>query len=1020
MTDHTSNIPESFIEALEAKEVVPFIGAGVSLAVKENNERDIKQKKSLFPSWKEFLLNAADKLDAEKISLNNEGKSRKAIIIRNLLDDPPIDYLDIAQRAFDSLGEKHWYDLLTENFEIGVEAAEEKSLELPKLVWKLNNKLLVTTNIDLVLPSVHETPGRVKILDTQAAEFAELQKDWETARPTVLHLHGHIDNKANIVFTEDQYRDFYSLDKNRAKLETLRSLFTQRTILFIGFSLDDLFILKELERVKLIYEGRANYLFALIHEKEKDNPNIPTYVQKITFQDFGRPLIEKIQEILRLAGNDVEDISKPSPETPETALKNHFNVPFASKGEAFVGREGLREKIWESLDKGGRAAIGQAVNIRGIGGLGKTQLAVEYAYAFRERYENGVFWLTADKDLDTQLVKIGKDLYWIGNESNTDFDQAELVRNRFRKLSKCLIIFDNVDDLSAVENYIPEKEGHPHILITSREKQSGFHQIELDLLARDEARNLLLNVAGRKPESKIEKIALEEILTELEDLPLAVELVGGYLSEHPIITFENYRRFLLREPLDKLEAEFPEDNFTKHDKSIIRSLRISEKLLEKKPLMIEILDILAWSGKSFMGMSLLSELVGINDEFTLLNALSDAVNLRLIKKDENSERYSIHRLLARVRQFEKPLISRKDWHKQIAKRIENWFRIKNEESKTFSDAEIELDHLETWQRITVEYLPSEAVWLTVLKANPLMVRGSYGEAQRYVEEALDLYNKENLTDKLLLANLYNAISQPCSYLGNCNEAKSHIEKALDFYDKEIIDDKKLKSELLSNLGTTYGDLNDYQKALELQQQALKIRQELFGEKHPYIANSLSKVGYAFGEMGNHKQALELKQQALEMWQELFGERHSEIATSLNNLGLTYSQLGEHEKALELKQKALEMRKELFGEKHPYIANSLSNLGSTYIELGNRAEGLIKKEEALEMRRELFGGSHSYTIKTCRNLIKLHIKFGGADKAEILAAKYYDYIPAGHRDKEFFEEYATKYWKKKDSRKKHRG
>ena len=1019
MSDQTFNIPNSLIEALKAGEVIPFIGAGVSLSVKKNNAQNIKTHESLFPSWKQFLFNAAAKLDTERIAVNDEGKSKKAIVMRSLLDDDPVDYLDIAQRAFTSLGENYWYELLIENFDIDVDSADQESLELPKLIWQLSNNLVVTTNVDLVLQSVHETSGKVKTLDTQVAEFAELQKGWRPARPTVLHLHGHINDKVNVVFTKEQYEEFYDLNKNRAKLETLRSLFTQRTILFIGFSLDDLFILKELEKVNVIYEGRASNLFVLIHEEEKDNSNIPPYIQKITFSNFGKPLIEKIHEILRLAAKDTREVSSLTIESSENAIKNHFNVPFASKGKTYVGREGLTEKIWESLDKGGRAAIGQAVNIRGIGGLGKTQLAVEYAYEFRARYENGVFWLTADKDIDTQLIKIGKDLRWISSESDSGFNLTELVRNRFRKLSDCLIIFDNVDDRSAIEEYLPEKDAHPHLLITSREKQSGFHQIELDLLKRDEARNLLLSIAGREPQTPVGKKALEGILMELEDLPLAVELVGGYLGEKPLFTFEKYYLFLLGEPLDKLESAFPEDSFTKHDKSIIRTLRISEKLLQK-PLMREVLDTLAWSGKSFMGFSLLHALVGINDEFALLNVLSDALNLRLIKKDENSERYSIHRLLARVRQIENPLTDQKEWHRNIVKHMEDWFRTKNEELKTFSDAENEIDHLKAWQKRTFDHLPSEAVWLTMLQANPLMVRGNYREAQEYVEEAFELYNRENLTDNLLLANLYNAISQPSIYLGNSGEAKIYIEKALNFYNTKIIDDKKLLAELLSNLGTVYGDLDDYEKALDLQEQALEIQMELFGGKnHPFIATALSKTGYAYGEMGNHQKALELKQQALEMWQELFGDKHSEIATSLNNLGLTYSHLGDHEKALEFKRKALEMREDLFRQKHPYIANSLSNLGSTYIQLGKYEEGFELKEQALEMRQELFGASHSYTIKTCRNLIELYKKLGYTEKANVLAAKFLGFVPTNHPYRKFFEENSSEFWKDKGTHRKRR-
>ena len=102
---NTSNIPQSLIDALKANEVVPFVGAGVSRAIEREDGSH------LFPTWKEFLIEGADKLD-------KENKAPKAAIVRSLLEDVPPDYLEAAQRTYDALGNKHWYDLLKDNFEV--------------------------------------------------------------------------------------------------------------------------------------------------------------------------------------------------------------------------------------------------------------------------------------------------------------------------------------------------------------------------------------------------------------------------------------------------------------------------------------------------------------------------------------------------------------------------------------------------------------------------------------------------------------------------------------------------------------------------------------------------------------------------------------------------------------------------------------------------------------------------------------------------------------------------------------
>ena len=950
MSDKTSNILDSLKEELEAKRVIPFIGAGVSRSIEKKVKDSTKTFNPLFPNWKEFLDLASKKLHGEKNPTAAED-------IIHLLKLSKPKYLEAAQIAHDSLRTPLWNKLLKEIFEVDEDKASAKSLELAQLVWQLGSNLVFTTNIDEVLEWKAVKDEKIIILDTQTDEFPELQRE-EIIKPTLVYLHGRIRDKANIVFTLEQYKDFYDRQKNTAKLETLRSFLARKTFLFIGFSLDDPYFVEQLEYIHKTYNGASDFFYVLVRKEEKGKLNHLNYIKEIEFEKFGAPLLEimrEMRDIVDKANKSKRDDAPPPRPTGE-AIKTHFNVPFESKGDAFVGRQGLREEIWKLLNSSGRAAIGQAVSIKGIGGLGKTQLAVEYANKFRDRYKNGVFWLTADEDINNQLIKIGEDLSWI-SQSDTGFDQAELVRNRFRKLSGCLIIFDNVDEQNPIEDYLPERDARPHILITSREKQSGFYQIELELLERNEARDLLLNVAKRTPTNKTEEEALVKILEELEDLPLAVELVGGYLSEHPTITFEKYYKFLQDVPLDKLEAEFPDDNFTKHDKSIIRTLKISEKLLEKKPLMVAILDILAWSGKSFMGISLLRQLVETDDEFTFENALSEAVKLRLIKKEEKVERYAIHRLLARVRRFEKPLSGRKEWHQKIVKNLVKWFRKRKDEFEFLTEFEAEIIHLQQWQSQSVDILPIETVYLTDFESYPLWHRGNYGESEILLEKALDLYKENQLDDNKLLAHLYNDLAIINGNLGNIQKDFEFQKKAL-LIGRKVFDEKSEDiGKFLHNLSGTYRNLGNYKKALEVQQQALKIRKDLFSGAHVDIANSLSDMGQTYSELGEFSNAIELQQQALEIRQKLFNNNHPDIADSMSNIGLVYNELGDYNKAIKLQQQALEMRRKLFNDKHPSIASSLGGIGLSYVESGNFKKAIELQQEALEILRELFGDKH---------------------------------------------------------------
>ncbi len=970
MSDTDFKIHESLKQALKNKQVVPFIGAGVSRAIEKKDKDTTKPFNPLFPSWKEFLVSAAMKLRGEK----NFAKAKDVIKLIHLSEP---DYLKSAEIAKTSLKTDGWNKLLNESFKRQESEADSDTLKLSRLVWQLGSNLIYTTNIDDVLEWKSVNSEKVERLDTQTDEFAELQQHENIASPTVVYLHGHISNKANIVFTQTQYEKFYDAQGNEAKLQTLRSFLTRRSFLFLGFSLDDPYFLKQLNYIHDVYKGAASSFYVLLPEWEKDNKNIPEYVNVFTFSGFGKPLFEKVQALTKHAqsdndagkGNSQIEHQKSANSAEKERLKNHFNVPFASKGDGFVGRVGKLDEIWDALSKDRRAAIGQAVAIEGFGGLGKTQLAVEYANDHRARYENGVFWLAADEDLDIQLIKIGEELHWI-SQFDKGFDQAEFVRNRFRKLSDCLVIFDNLVDQESIKNYLPVGNAKPHILITSQKEQNGFYPINLDILKLDEAHQLLTNIAEREPETDAEKEALENILTELDGLPLAVELVGGYLLRRKNISFQDYYKHLENEPLERLEKRFPNESFTHHDKSIIRTLKISEEFLDETRYLEEILDVLAWSGKSSMGFSLLRQLVGTDDDFALQDALGVALELHFIKQEEDTERFSIHRLLARVRRFERPLNERREWHQKIVNNFVKWIRTRKEEFEFLTEFEVELIHLRQWQSQCFNILPIETVYLIWFEAYPSSYRGNYRESKDLLEKALNLYQANRLNDEKLLANLYN------------------------------------------DLGSIANSLGDANQALELRQKALSIGRKVFDKKSEDIARFLDNLSTVHHSLSNYQEALKLQRQALKIFQELFGEKHFRVAITLGNLGSTNSSLGNHQKALKLQKKALKIRQEVFGEKHPHTAASYNNIGTTYGKSGKHLDALKYIEKALEINRELLGKQHPTTILFMENLASKYLSLGNKEKAGRKVAEFFNYIPQNHPAWKWFEEISRPYRPKK--------
>jgi TolB-like protein/Tfp pilus assembly protein PilF len=320
MADDLPKLPELLKLALRTGKVIPFVGSGISRAVQRNDGSG----KPLFPNWRSYIEILED-------ALNNNGKSKAADYVQECLNSKPPDYLEAMQIAYNQLGETQWDELLDATLDFEKKDAVETSLELSRLVWHLGSNLIITTNIDKVLQWTCPHPEEFTLLDIQKKEFGKLHKKVDPKCPTVIYLHGHINNKASIIFTKEQYKSFYDFKVNEAKLETLKTLLTRRTFLFLGFSLDDPYFLQQLNYFHKLYDGGADSLFVVIHKNERDNPNIPGFVNRIVLEDFGVQLLYLLKQLASISRQDNVGM-------PETEGAGSFFVPKVSVSSSDYSR----------------------------------------------------------------------------------------------------------------------------------------------------------------------------------------------------------------------------------------------------------------------------------------------------------------------------------------------------------------------------------------------------------------------------------------------------------------------------------------------------------------------------------------------------------------------------------------------------------------------------------------------------------------------------------------------------------
>ena len=314
----------------------------------------------------------------------------------------------------------------------------------------------------------------------------------------------------------------------------------------------------------------------------------------------------------------------------------------------FTGRKALLVQLRETLTAGQAVVLPHA--LRGMPGVGKTQLAVEYAYRNRSAYDL-VWWIPADQPhlVRSSLAALAEDLRLPPVTASGAHEAAAAVIDALRRgnpYEKWLLIFDNADEPEDLYDLIPHGPGH--VLITSRNHrwQSVAESIEIETFSRSESVEFL---AKRAPKT-ITSAAANELAVELGDLPLALEQAGALQRETGMPTSEYLE--LLREQTQELLAESKPSDYPV---SLTAAWRISvAQLAEVQPGALELLRCCAFFGPDPIPRDVFrrgirqtgSALSGmLSDPILLARAIRDLGRFALATIDSANRTVTIHRLI---------------------------------------------------------------------------------------------------------------------------------------------------------------------------------------------------------------------------------------------------------------------------------------------------------------------------------------------------------------------------------------
>lgn len=894
------NLPQSLLAAIKNNNLIPFVGAGVSMGIKDNQDNKI------FKSWTNSLL------DAVQI-LKNENKDAKAKRIESGLEIQPVDYLEIASEIHKYLN-SHWNTYLKQTFDKNSEAINQDSLQIPKEILKINN-LVITTNYDNVLKWACENKNDLVEWDKKALAGQVDSLKQTPSKQTIWYLHGKISNPDDIVFTKESYEETYKVDSGA--IEVLKSHLLTKSFIFCGFSLDDPYIKMQMEKLKSIFGTNISKHYMIIQKGQKQDFSYLGDIQFLEVEDYDKDYLALLKEINQQK-NSNQVLQTQTQQQPNIS-KKIFNVPFESKQDDFVGIEGKLEDIHTKLITSKKLGIGQVAKFEGMGGLGKTQLAVEYAHKYKDSYLNGVLWLTMDQDIDEQLITFGKE-YYLVNQNLDIKEQLDEIRYQLKSFENMLLIYDNTNEQKNIEQEFLPKSSTNKILITTRNPIQGYTSIELETLDFENSKKLL-EIESGKTVLESENEFVEEICKELSGLPLALEMAGAYIK-YLNLSWEKYVELYTKQNLELLNKSKLPESFTKHENNIVNTLTISQKIIDEIPKLKEIIHLLSYGANEPINNELITKLLAC-DETDIIEAIQIGKKLKYIK--ESSQGYTIHRLLKEVwktqEKLEQTLID------SVAINLANYIDKIKDEFLNLSKIEIANLFSQQW----INYLPNSDI-----KA-------------------------------ILIAYL----AYLDYYKGNYNKALEIVKEADEIIEKR---DSKEYAEILIYQGSLNINLGNYEFAKNFAEQSLEILKRLYPiQDHHSIASSLNSLGGIYNNKKDHDIALDFHLQSFEMSKRLYpNQDHYLVATFLHNLGVVWNDKRKYDKALNFYILSFEMRKRLYpNQDHPYIANSLHNLGIVYHNKSNFNEAVNFQIQSFEMRKRLYSNeNHPDIIKSMFSLTQV--------------------------------------------------
>ncbi|HYU73194.1 MAG TPA: FxSxx-COOH system tetratricopeptide repeat protein, partial [Ktedonobacteraceae bacterium] len=619
-----------------------------------------------------------------------------------------------------------------------------------------------------------------------------------------------------------------------------------------------------------------------------------------------------------------------------------WNIPYG-RNPFFTGREKVMTYLHDKLTAGNTMALTQAQAISGLGGIGKTQTAIEYAYRYQHQYRF-VLWSSA-ATLETLLpdfVKLADLLQVPGRDPQNQPVTVAAIKNYLAQQRDWLLILDNADDVEMARDFLPiGNKTNGHCILTTRAQALGTvaHAVQVEEMDRQEGTLLLLRRAKLLAEDipleqrkAADRTHAEAIVEAVGGLPLALDQIAAYIEETGsslpdyLKLYQSRRQDLLRRR-GRLVTDHPDTVATTWSLSF-------QKVEQENPAAADLLRLCAFLAPDAIPEEIISEgapdlgkvLAPIAaDPLRLNDAIEVLLKYSLVKRDAETKTLSMHRLVQVVL---KDSMNRKV-QRQYAERavhainrvfpygweVENWPQCR----RLLSNAQVCKEMIEQYGLVF-----AGAARLLLWCGYYLYQQALYELAEPFFQISLSITEKLDGTEHLGTTTTQHALGSLYQAQGKYEEAERLYKQALATSEKVRGAEHPSTAATQHQLGRLYRAQGKYEEAERLYKRALATHEKARGAEHPDTAGTQHELGNLYLAQGKYEEAERLYKQALATYEKVLGTEHPNRARTLQGLALIYKTQGRYDEAEALHKRSLSVYVQKLGPGHPDTSIALGN------------------------------------------------------------------------------------------------